>query len=151
MERYYKIVKDNTVIEVQDNLQPVRFDERAGILLRCRLTDDPHGIVSADGQFIWQVDGWPELPEGKAAATVALTEIYKEDYDSLKEKLDSGTTEPEEPEPSEPETPSEPEEVMGQTEMRLKIQELTATVDSLTEKNEFLESCLMEMSELVYA
>ena len=150
MVRYYKIIKDGTVLEVQDNLQPVRFDERAGILLRRRLTDDPEGIISGDGQFIWQVDGWPELPKEKITATVTLTEIYKEEYENLKEKLDSGVIdpEPEEPDPSEPE---QPEEVMTPVEMRLRIKELTTTVDTLTEKNEFLEECLMEMSEVIYA
>ena len=40
---------------------------------------------------------------------------------------------------------------MGPIEMRLKINELSANVDELQTRNEFLEECLMEMSEIIYA
>lgn len=148
--RYYKIVKDNAIIDVQNNLQPVRYDDRAGIILRCRLTDNPQGVISSDGQFVWQVQEWPAFPDGFSADVVSLMEITGEEYADLKTKLEEnqGTIKPEEP-GQEPDPPQE--EVMGAVEMRLKIKELSTTVKDLTERNEFLEECLMEISEVVYA
>ena len=40
---------------------------------------------------------------------------------------------------------------MTSTEMRLRINELTATVEALTEEKDMLMECVLEMSAVVYA
>lgn len=142
---YYKAIMNNQIVDALENLQCVRFFEKSG-LLRCKEKDSPQGIISSDGQYAWQVEGWPELPAGNAAGTVSLIEICQGEYENLKQQLDSRQDIPEQGE-----TPSEQPEIMSPMEMRVKINELTTAVGSLTERNEMLEECLMEMSEIVYA
>lgn len=146
---YYKIISGTDVIDATDNLVTVRYSTASKSVMRCNEREGPNGIISSDGQYIWHVEGWNEFGDGVKRDTVKLFEITESEYIQLREKLDeSGKV----PEPDNPETPENPDEtVMTPVEMRVKIKELTATVDSLQTRNDFLEECLMEISEVVYA
>jgi vacuolar-type H+-ATPase subunit I/STV1 len=151
-------MEDKTVIDIQTELNMVRYEERSRAVLRCRKTDDPQGIISSDGQYVWHVDGWPDFPEGTSTAgMVALEEITEEEYETLKAQLEEWgkVDDPEEEDPDETNEETEEEEqqerAMTPAEAAAKIKELTATVDELTSKNEMLEECLLDMSEIVYA
>lgn len=146
---YYKIVSGTDVIDATDNLVTVRYSAASQSVMRCNEREGPNGIISSDGQYIWHVEGWNEFGDGVERDTVKLFEITESEYSQLREKLDeSGKV----PEPDNPETPENPDEtVMTPVEMRVKIKELAATVDSLQTRNNFLEECLMEISEVVYA
>ena len=97
---YYKALADGQIVDAMDSLQCVRYFEKIGIL-RCKEKEQPQGIISTDGQHIWQVEGWPEFPEaaGWDDATVTLTEIDRETYMALREALDAGAETIPEPEP----------------------------------------------------
>lgn len=145
---YYKVISGSDVIDVVDDLVTVKYSSTSKCVVRCKEQEDPNGIISSDGQYIWHVEGWNEFDDGIERDTVKLFEIMESEYETLKEQLsETGKV----PEPEKPESPEEAETVMTPVEMRVKIKELTATIDNLTTRNEFLEECLMEISEVVYA
>lgn len=149
---FYKILSGTEIIDVTDNLQTVRYSQISQCVMRCKEKEGPNGIISSDGQYIWHVDGWNEFGDGIERETVRLLEITESEYKLLKEQLEELGKVQEPDETDEPEEPDvEQETVMTPTEMRVKIKELTATVDKLESRNDFLEECLMEISEVVYA
>lgn len=79
---YYKVLKDNKVIDVLDHLTFVKYQEKHGVML---LSDklDAQGIVSSDEKFIWHVAGMKEIPVN-GYDTVKLVGIDKYEYSQLK-------------------------------------------------------------------
>lgn len=145
--KYYKVIANGTVIDA--NYIWLRWQRKHNILIGC----EPHEanyIQSYDQEKVWRVQWLNPVPvDAPIFETVDAVEISEEEYLDLRSQLDSGLTpvEPEpEPEPSEPdpvEPEPEPEVVMTPEEMRRRIVELT-------EHNQMLEECLLEMSEVVY-
>jgi len=84
---YYKAFFNNQIVDALDNLQCVRYYENIGIL-RCTEKEVPQGIISSDGQNIWQVDGWPMFPYGTDKNTVRLVEVSEDEYRAIREALD---------------------------------------------------------------
>lgn len=145
--RFYKIIKDNTVIDA--NFVWLKWQTKHRVLLACKPYEASY-IQSYDGVHVWRVMWLNPPPEDAPEFPVAeAVKISKEEYLDLRSQLDSGLT-PTEPEPEPPEEepevepPEEPaENVMTPEEMRRRIIELT-------ERNQMLEECLLEMSEVVY-
>lgn len=147
---FLKILLDGMIIDVISNPQYVRYQVRNHLVL---LSDkaEAFGILSSDRKTIFHLKELQEMPEAFDYPTVTAVEITKEEYEELRKQLETdGEIENIEPdEKTEPEQP--PETVMSPTDMRLKIKELTETVETLAQKNAMLEECLLEMSEVVYA
>lgn len=115
---YYKAKLNDDIVDALENLQCVRYYPNVKKILRH--TDKktlPQGIVSSDGQYIWQAfvegeeDKWEEFPDGISGVSgnVMLVEIEQEEYDTIKALLDAGK-QPVDPEPEpepEPETDAE--------------------------------------------
>lgn len=107
---YYKAFTDGKITDALEGFQCVRYFPEIKKILRCRENEDPEGIISGDGQKIWQVEGWPKFPESvceRISGTVTLIEIEEEEYLVLKGALESGETveQPEsEPDPEYQET-----------------------------------------------
>lgn len=108
----YKIVLNTTVVDAQKNLNYVYWQVKNHLLLVGR-SDFANGIVSSDGSTVWNLDGYPEFPEG-SYETVKAVEITDEEYEELVKQLELGTVE-------EPEDPGAGETVMSAQEMRSKI------------------------------
>lgn len=147
MLRFYEIRDGESTIDVIANSEDrfVSEVEKIGVLRGAKF-EDAQGVISSDGQWLWQIAGRKKLPLDYKE--IELREILTEkEYNEIKEKLNTGGSivDPE------PENPENPGEIMGPIEMRLKINELSANVDELQTRNEFLEECLMEMSEIIYA
>lgn len=159
---YYKVIKNGTVVDA--NFVFLKWQPKNRILIGCR-AEEANFIQSSDMTEVWRVN-WL-VPIGEEAGvyeTVEAVEITEEEYLSLRAQLDEGTEVvvpekpevPEEPEPDDgQETPTE--EVMTVAQMRLKIaalEEQLAVQSQINEeqmmRNEFLEGCLLEMSEIVY-
>lgn len=105
---YYKAKLNNEIVDALDNLQCVYYFPAARRILRCAGKDTPQGIISTNGQYIWQVESWEAFPEEvqeRISGVVSLIEIDEEEYISLRKLLDEG----EQPEESEPEPEPEPE------------------------------------------
>lgn len=79
---YYKVMKDNKVIDVLDNLVYLKWQDKHKIMV---LTDekDAQAILSSDNKYIWHVDGMYDVPVEKYD-TVELIEIDKYEYTQLK-------------------------------------------------------------------
>ena len=158
---YYKVIKNGTVVDA--NFVFLKWQPKNRILIGCDASE-ANFIQSSDQNEVWRVD-WlvPYSEEAGVYETVEAVEITEEEYLELRALLDEGTevVVPEEPEaePEEEETESEGtgETVMTVPQMRLKVatleeqleQQLLINAEQMA-RNEFLEACLLEMSEIVY-
>lgn len=159
---YYKIIENGTVIDA--NFVFLKWQKKNNILIGCDASE-ANFIQSTDQEKVWKVD-WLVPAEAGAGDYPSITavEITKEEYDELRAQLDEGLN-PAVPD-EEPEVPSEPEDtedeapaesVMSVEEMRRKITMLETALEEQKiingeqmERNDFLEGCLLEMSEVVY-
>lgn len=147
---YYKIIKDGIVIDV--NHVFLRWQEKHRILIGCDASDAQF-IQSSDGEEIYRARWLNPYPtEAGEYETVEAVEISEDEYIDLRQMLDLGER-PEMPEPEESNSKDDsddrtenniPEEVMDVAAMRRAIIELR-------DQNSFLEECLLEMSQVVYA
>lgn len=131
--RYFKVLLDETVLTAEAHDPPafVKLQTKNNIKVRCS-EHYAQGIISLDGSEVYQLPGKAALPDvEKIAVEITMTEY---------EEIIS--------EDPEDEAPVIPE---GETEEPLTRAELTAKVKALEDRNEFLEDCLLEMSEVVYA
>jgi hypothetical protein len=79
---YYKVLKDNKVIDVLDHLVFCKYQEKHGIMLLCD-ESEAQAIVSSDGSYIWHVKWLYKIPVG-GYDTVNLVEIDEYEYKQLK-------------------------------------------------------------------
>ena len=79
---YYKVLKDNKVIDVLDHLSFVKYQEKHNIMVSCA-KEEAQAIISSDGEHIWHVTGLYNIPVS-GYDTVCLDEIDKYEYEQLK-------------------------------------------------------------------
>ena len=79
---YYKVLKDNKVIDVLDHLTFVKYQKKHNIMVAC-LKSEAQAIISSDKKHFWHVDGLYALPVDDCD-TVELVEIDKYEYEKLK-------------------------------------------------------------------
>lgn len=79
---YYKVLKDNKVIDVLDHLSFVKYQEKHGIIVSCT-KEEAQAIVSSDGEYIWHIYGLYNLPVS-GYDTVEIQEIDVYEYNQLK-------------------------------------------------------------------
>ena len=133
--RWFKIIEDGETKTAVEYDSPVWVRMKNGILLRCS-EGQAQGILHSDGATVFQLDGKAPITGrviNKLAVEITMTEyerIINEDYDDE----DIPDPDPEE----------DPEEQMTIRQMRERIKELT-------ESNEMLTECILEMSEIIYA
>lgn len=79
---YYKIVKNNQVVDVVDQLTYVRLSPKSGKILLCPQAE-AQGIVSSDRKEVWHLNGFYNFPNNDYE-TVSAIRITKEEYNRLK-------------------------------------------------------------------
>lgn len=79
---YYKVIKDNKVIDVLDKLTYLKWQPKNNIMLLCDL-DKAQAILGSDGNTIWHVEGYYDLPVS-GYETVKLVEIDEFEYKQLR-------------------------------------------------------------------
>lgn len=79
---YYKVLKDNKVIDVLDSLTFIKYDEKRARIILCN-NKTAQGIVSSDGNTKWHVRGFHTLSQ-PGYDTVDLYEIDEAEYHKLK-------------------------------------------------------------------
>lgn len=79
---YYKVLKDNKVIDVLDRLIFVKYQKKHNIMLLCDQSE-AQAIVSSDGSHVWHVNWLYKIPID-GYDTIELIEIDKYEYDQLK-------------------------------------------------------------------
>lgn len=77
---YYKVIKNNRIIDLLDKLIYLRYDNKR--MMFCE-EYDAQAVLSSDGQHIWHVIGYPDLPV-EGYDTVSLEEIDSYEYEQLK-------------------------------------------------------------------
>ena len=79
---FYKVLKDNKVIDVLDNLVYLKWQDKHKIMV---LTNerDAQAILSSDRRYVWHVDGMYDVPVDKYD-TVTLQKIDEYEYKQLK-------------------------------------------------------------------
>lgn len=81
---YYKVLKNNKVIDVLDNLTYLKWEPKHKIMV---LTDenDAQAILSSSKDDIWHIKGFYKVPVDEPKfETVELVEINKFEYEQLK-------------------------------------------------------------------
>lgn len=79
---YYKVVKNDKVIDVLDRLTFVKYQQKHNIMIAC-LESQAQAIISSDGEHIWHVNGLYRIPVD-GYDTVELIEIDEYEYKQLK-------------------------------------------------------------------
>jgi hypothetical protein len=81
---YYKVIKNNKVIDVLDHLTYLKWQKKNKIMLLSDL-NEAQAILGSDNNTIWHVEGLYDLPvEAGKYDTVKLIEVDKYEYDKLK-------------------------------------------------------------------
>ena len=79
---YYKVLKNNKVIDVLDRLVYVKYQPKHNIMVLCSKSE-AQAIVSSDEKSVWHVNGLYKIPVD-GYETVELVAIDKHEYDQLK-------------------------------------------------------------------
>ena len=79
---YYKVLKDNKVIDVLDRLNFVKYQPKHGIMIACA-KNEAQAIVSSDGDYIWHVRGLYKIPVD-GYETVEIQTIDEFEYRQLR-------------------------------------------------------------------
>lgn len=80
---YYKVIKDNKVIDVLDNLTYLKWQPKHKIMVLCG-EDDAQAILSSDKNTIWHEKSLYNIPVENGYDAVDLVEISKYEYEKLK-------------------------------------------------------------------
>ena len=79
---FYKVLKNNKVIDVLDHLTYLKWQPKNKIMLLSDL-NEAQAILGSDNNTIWHVEGFYDLPVS-GYDTVNLVEIDKYEYEKLK-------------------------------------------------------------------
>lgn len=79
---YFKVIKNNKVIDVLDHLTFVKYYKKHNIMIACDQSE-AQAIVSSDGAYAWHVVGLYNIPVD-GYDTVRLVEIDEYEYKQLK-------------------------------------------------------------------
>lgn len=79
---YYKVIKNNKVIDVLDKLIFLRYQKKHDIMLVCDSTE-AQAILSSDGNTIWHEETLNDIPIDRYG-TVRIEEIDEHEYRQLK-------------------------------------------------------------------
>lgn len=79
---YYKVLKNNKVIDVLDHLTYLKWQEKNKIMLLSDI-NEAQAILSSDGNTVWHVEGFYDLPVD-GYDTVRLVEIDVYEYKQLR-------------------------------------------------------------------
>lgn len=78
---FYKVMKNNKVIDVLDHLTYLKWQKKNKIMLLCN-EGEAQAILGSDGNTIWHVEGFYDLPID-GYDTVKLVEIDKYEFKKL--------------------------------------------------------------------
>ena len=81
---YYKVIKDNKVVDVLDRLTYLRWQPKNKIIVLCG-EGEAQAILGSDNNTIWHVEGLYDLPaEAGKYDIVKLVEVDEYEYKQLR-------------------------------------------------------------------
>lgn len=81
---FYKVMKNNKVIDVLDHLTYLKWQSKNKIMLLSGL-DEAQAILGSDGNTIWHVEGLYDLPEEAGKYDIVkLVEVDEFEYKQLR-------------------------------------------------------------------
>ena len=78
---YYKVIKDDEIVDVLDHILYIKYQEKHSLLLLCDITE-AQAILSSDGKYGWHIEGLYNFPLENNI--YEIKEITKYEYDKLK-------------------------------------------------------------------
>lgn len=79
---FYKVMKDNKVIDVLDRLNYLKYQHKHKVMVLCDEVE-AQAILSSTGEYIWHVKGMYNIPvEGYDTVEIKEIDIYE--YEQLK-------------------------------------------------------------------
>lgn len=170
---YYKVLQSGLIVDAWSDPDFVTYRPNKGRFILIEKTDNDDGFSKADGVVLpggsdtWMLEQSDFRIEGKEV--VKLVEIGEAEYTQLIEQLEAEGGGIREPEPEEPEQPEEqppeeepeeqPEEmpeppkeepILTRAELQKLVMGLQQQLQEEKERNDMLEGCVLEMSEVVY-
>lgn len=79
---YYKVIKNNKVIDVLNYLVFLKYQPKHDVMLHCS-GEEAQAILSSDGETIWHEETLNELPIDRYD-TVRIEEIDEHEYRQLR-------------------------------------------------------------------
>ena len=79
---FYKVIKDNKVVDVLDRLTYLRWQPKNKIIVLCG-EGEAQAILGSDNNTIWHVEGFYDLPVS-GYESVKLVQIDEYEYKQLK-------------------------------------------------------------------
>jgi hypothetical protein len=79
---YYKVLKNNKVIDVLDRLSFVKYQQKHDVMIACDKSQ-AQAIISSNGEYVWHVNGLYRIPVD-GYDTVELVEVDEYEYNQLK-------------------------------------------------------------------
>ena len=73
---YYKVIKNDEVVDVLNHILYIKYQEKHSLLLLCDITE-AQAILSSDGKYGWHIEGLDN-------DIYVIKEISKYEYDKLK-------------------------------------------------------------------
>lgn len=78
---YYKVLKNNKVVDILDRIIYVKYQEKNDLILLCKL-EEAEAILSSDGNYAWHIEGlYHYKPDNDLAEIVR---IPKHEYNQRK-------------------------------------------------------------------
>lgn len=84
---YYKVLKDEKVVDVLKYIFYVKYQEENNILILCE-KEEAQGILSSSGRIAWHIDGLYKSPWDDYV--YKIVEISKYEYDYLLQEKRGG-------------------------------------------------------------
>lgn len=79
---YYKVIKDNRVIDVLSHLTYLKYQPKHHIMVTCT-EEDAQAILSSAGEYVWHIPELYQIPvDGYDTVELAAIDLYE--YDELK-------------------------------------------------------------------
>lgn len=80
---FYKVIKNNRVIDVLSQLIFCRYQEDIATIVTCT-EREAQAVLSSDGNYVWHVSDYPSSKNCKFDDTVELVQIDQYEYKQLK-------------------------------------------------------------------
>lgn len=80
---FYKVMKNNRVIDVLDQLLYVKYQPKHNIMVLCS-EDEAQGFLSSNGNTIWHEPSLYKIPVEGVYDTVSIESINQYEYNQLK-------------------------------------------------------------------